>query len=86
MIKIYKNKRNQLECHVDVGGYDFKFQIDRESESSATFYGFEQPDYNKFEENLDEHGIILGNIHDIMFELTDSLNWEVLFEDGEREE
>lgn len=86
MIKIYKNKHNQLECHVDVGGYDFKFQMDRDNESSATFYGTELSEYKRFEENLDEHGIILGDIHNIMFELTDSLNWEVLFEDGEYED
>ena len=86
MIKIYKNKDNQLECHVNIGGYDFKYHIDRDTSFSATFHGSELPEYNKFEENLDEDGEILGNINDIMFELTNSANWEVLFEDGENED
>lgn len=83
MIKIYKNKDNQLECHVDVGGYDFKFHIDRDTSYSATFHGSELPEYNDFEENLDEDGEILSNIQDTMFKLTNSINWQVLFEGTE---
>lgn len=26
MIKIYKNENDELECHVNYAGYDFKFQ------------------------------------------------------------
>lgn len=29
MIKIYKNKNDELECHVKYAGYDFKFQCIR---------------------------------------------------------
>lgn len=86
MIKIYKNKDNQLECHVNIGGYDFKYYIDRDTSYSATFMGSELKEYRDFEENLDEDGEILGSINNIMFELTNSVNWEVLFEDGERED
>ena len=82
MIKIYKNIGNYLECHVKIGGHDFKFQIDRDND---TFHGLELPAYIKFEEYLDEDGEILRSIHNIMIELTNSINWEVLFEDVERE-
>ena len=86
MIKLYKNKNNQLECHIDIGGYDFKYYIDRDTSYSATFMGSELPEYNEFEENLDEDGEILGNINNIMFELTNSENWEELFEDWKGED
>ena len=86
MIKIYKNKDNQLECHINIGGYDFNYYIDRDTSYSATFMGSELKEYRDFEENLDEDGEILGNINDIMFELTNSVNWEELFEDGENED
>lgn len=82
MIKIYLNEENQLECHVNVGGHDFKFQIDRDF-YSATFHGSELPEYNKFEEYLDEDGEILSSIQNIMFELTRGRNWRVLFENLE---
>ncbi|MEM5613312.1 hypothetical protein AAHB43_00045 [Staphylococcus pseudintermedius] len=38
MIKIYKNENDELECHVNYAGYDFKFQCIKNG-SGATFEG-----------------------------------------------
>ena len=85
MIKIYKNKDSQLECHVNVGGYDFKFQIDKDTPFSSVYLGTELPEYNKFEENIDVNDEILSGIQDVMYEITKFVNWEVLFEDTEED-
>lgn len=83
MIKIYKNKNNQLECHVMLGGYDFKFQAVRDTPSSVTYFGSDSNEYLEFERNVDENNEILSNVQDVMSEMmfSDEIDWETLFED-----
>lgn len=83
MIKIYKNKNNQLECHMMLGGYDFKFQAVKDTSWSVTYFGSDSNEYLEFERNVDENNEILSNVQDVMSEMlfSDEIDWETLFED-----
>lgn len=48
MIKIYKNENNELECHVNYAGYDFKFQCIKDG-CVATYEGGNSLEYQQFE-------------------------------------
>ena len=80
MIKIYKNKNNELECHVKYAGYDFKFQCIR-TEWGATYEGSNTQEYLEFENNIDIDGEILSDIQNIMFQITRVFNWQDDWED-----
>lgn len=80
MIKIYKNKNNELECHVKYAGYDFKFQCIR-TEWGATYEGSNTQEYLEFENNIDIDGEILSDIQNIMFQITRVFNWQDGWED-----
>ncbi|WP_145437707.1 hypothetical protein [Staphylococcus haemolyticus] len=75
MIKIYKNKNDELECHVKYAGYDFKFQCIRD-EWGATYEGSNTQEYLEFESNIDIDGEILSNLQNIMFQITRVFNWQ----------
>ncbi|WP_237447493.1 hypothetical protein [Staphylococcus pseudintermedius] len=68
MIKIYKNENDELECHVNYAGYDFKFQCIKNG-FGATFKGSNSTEYREFESYIDEDGEILDNLQDVMYTL-----------------
>lgn len=74
MIKIYKNKNNELECHVKYAGYDFKFQCIR-TEWGATYEGSNTQEYLEFESNIDIDGEILSNLQNTMLDIVKVGNW-----------
>ncbi|MDK7299521.1 hypothetical protein [Staphylococcus hominis] len=74
MIKIYKNKNNELECHVKYAGYDFKFQCIR-TELGATYEGSNTQEYLEFESNIDIDGEILSNLQNTMLDIVKVGNW-----------
>ncbi len=74
MIKIYKNENDELECHVNYAGYDFKFQCIKNG-SGATFKGSNSTEYREFESYIDEDGEILDNLQDVMYNIVSVENW-----------
>ncbi|REI04054.1 hypothetical protein DOS62_06595 [Staphylococcus felis] len=80
MIKIYKNENDELECHVNYAGHDFKFQCIK-SGYSAIFEGSNSDQYLEFESNIDVDGEILRNLQDVMYDIVSVCNWRESFEE-----
>ncbi|MDK4093130.1 hypothetical protein O0F75_11255, partial [Staphylococcus pseudintermedius] len=78
MIKIYKNENDELECHVNYAGYDFKFQCIKNG-FGATFEGSNSTEYREFESYIDEDGEILDNLQDVMYHIASVCNWRESF-------
>ncbi|MBH9580074.1 hypothetical protein [Staphylococcus felis] len=80
MIKIYKNENEELECHVNYAGYDFKFQCIKDS-YDAIFKGSKSIQYLEFQSNIDVDRVILRNLQDVMYDIVSVYNWRDGFEE-----
>lgn len=78
MIKIYKNENDELECHVNYVGYDFKFQCIKDN-YGAIFEGSNSTEYREFESYIDVDNEVLRNLQDVMYNIASVYNWRESF-------
>ncbi|UXR86188.1 hypothetical protein [Staphylococcus felis] len=82
MIKIYKNENEELECHVNYAGFDFKFQCIKDC-YGATYEGSNFEEYRSFERNIDINDEILKSLQDVMYDIVSVYNWRDSFEEAD---